>query len=192
MTPQRRPAAGSPEADAAAEAPGLPPRIVLTGFMGVGKTAVGLGLARALHRPFVDLDRVIEAAEGMKVAEIFARRGEAAFRALEAREAGRVARLPRTVIATGGGALLNDACRGRLLGDGARVFVLTASADALASRLAPTRAARPLLTGGDLRDRISGLLDERAPCYATLGEEVDTTDRSVEEVVADIVARLGA
>src|SRR5262245_27542227 len=89
----------------------LPPRIVLTGFMGTGKSAVGLKLAHALQRPFVDLDRVIESAEGMTVAEIFARRGEEAFREAGAREAGRIARLPQTVVATGGGALLREPCR---------------------------------------------------------------------------------
>jgi len=169
-----------------------PPRIVLAGFMGTGKSTVGLRLAQALKRPFVDLDRVIEAAEGAPVAEIFARRGEEAFRALEAREAGRIARLPQTVIATGGGALLHDACRERLVGDGSRVFVLTASPDALVARLSKTAAARPLLAGGDLRERIGALLAERDARYASLGESIDTTDRTPDEVVAEIVQRLGA
>jgi shikimate kinase len=192
MTPRPEPvspAAAAREARLAAAV--LPPRIVLTGFMGTGKTTVGLRLAQALKRPFVDLDRVIEAAEGMPVAEIFARRGEAAFRALEAREAGRVARLPQTVIATGGGALLHEACREKLLGDGARAFVLTASAEALAARLAPTRAGRPLLAGGDLRLRIDALLAERAVRYAPLGEAVDTTDLSPDDVVSALIERLG-
>jgi shikimate kinase len=161
--------------------------------MGTGKTAIGLALSRVVKRPFVDLDRVIESSEGCSVAEIFARGGEEAFRALEAREAARVARLPGTVIATGGGTLLFDAARDALLGDGARVFVLTASADALEKRLAPIRAQRPLLAGGgDLRARIEALLAERAARYASLGETIDTSERAVPDVVAEILARLGA
>src|SRR5262245_51131469 len=102
----------------------LPARVILSGFMGTGKTAVGLALARAVKRPFVDLDRVIESSAGATIAEIFARQGEDAFREIEAREAARVARLPETVIATGGGTLLFPRSRDALLGDGARVFVL--------------------------------------------------------------------
>ncbi len=169
----------------------LPGRIILTGFMGTGKTSIGLALARAVKRPFVDLDRVIESSEGKSVAEIFARDGEGGFRAIEAREASRVARLPGTVIATGGGTLLFDPARDALLDDGARVFVLTASTDVLEKRLAPIRAHRPMLAGGDLRERIDALLAERAPRYAALGETIDTSERAVPDVVAEILARLG-
>jgi shikimate kinase len=186
----RRKAGPGAEADAPF-AGSLPGRIVLTGFMGTGKTAIGLALARAVKRPFVDLDRVIESSEGRSVAEIFARDGEEGFRAIEAREASRVARLPGTVIATGGGTLLFDPARDALLGDGTRVFVLTSSTDVLEKRLGPIRAHRPMLAGGDLRERIEALLAERAPRYASLGETVDTSERAVADVVAEILVRLG-
>jgi shikimate kinase len=168
----------------------LPSRIVLTGFMGAGKSAVGRRLAEIVRRPFIDLDRAIESAEGTKVAEIINRRGEAAFRAIERREAARVARLPNTIVATGGGTLLDKENRDPLLAGDARVIVLTASLEELVRRLAADPAARPLLGGADLRERVAALFAERAPAYAALGEVVDTTGKTVEESVREVLGRI--
>lgn len=165
----------------------LPDRIVITGFMGTGKSSVGRRLAEIVKRPFVDLDRVIESAEGTSVAEIISRRGETAFRALESREASRIARLPKTVIATGGGTLLSEQNCDRLLAGDTRVFVLTASVDEIVSRLAHEHTTRPLLAGGDPRARVQALVAERAPVYAKLGEVIDTTGRGIEEIARAIL-----
>lgn len=168
----------------------LPDRIVITGFMATGKSVVGRRLAEIVKRPFVDLDRVIESAEGNSVSEIITRRGEEAFRALESREAARIARLPKTVIATGGGTLLSEQNCERLLSGDTRVFVLTASVDEIMKRLGHEHGTRPLLAGGDPRERVTTLLAERAPVYAALGERIDTTGLGIDETARAIVARI--
>src|SRR5262245_24595292 len=82
--------------------------IVLTGFMGTGKTAVGRHLAAELRVPFVDADMMIVKRAGKPIKDIFAQDGEAAFRSLESAVLAEISRQDRTVIATGGGALLHD------------------------------------------------------------------------------------
>lgn len=188
MTPARRSRKSSVEESGPAFA--LPDRILLAGFMGTGKSSVGRRLAEIVKRPFVDLDRVIESSAGMPVAEIITRRGEPAFRAVEAREAARVARLPGTIVAAGGGTLLDDESRAHLLAGDTRVFVLTASLDEIVRRVAQSQGTRPLLAGGEPERRIAALLAERREHYASLGEAIDTTGRSVEETAREIVARI--
>lgn len=80
-------------------------RIYLTGFMGAGKSTLGIIIANSLGWDFVDLDREIENTAGMKIADYFAKHGEAAFRALEKAELHKTASLQKTVIALGGGAI---------------------------------------------------------------------------------------
>ncbi|MEA2506694.1 MAG: shikimate kinase, partial [Actinomycetota bacterium] len=84
------------------------PRLIVTGFMGTGKTEAGREAARLLSLPFVDLDLVVEAREGISISEIFARDGEAHFRALEKRAMTDAVRLSGVVIATGGAAVLQE------------------------------------------------------------------------------------
>jgi len=182
--------------------------VVLVGFMGAGKTAVGRRLAERLGVPFVDLDRLIETQAGAGVAEIFAREGEAGFRARE-REA--VARLaaeagvagdrgdrepaaghsgPATgggVLATGGGALL-DPENFRLLRRLGIVVALTVSAEEAVRRL-EGKPERPLLAGGEPLARARALLEARAPLYRQADASVPTEGRDPDQVVAT-VARL--
>src|SRR3989338_6836241 len=82
--------------------------ITLIGFMAVGKSVVGQRLARKLKRPFVDLDRAIEAKEGMKVSEIFARKGETYFRKVEKETVRELLGRNGQVIAAGGGAVVDE------------------------------------------------------------------------------------
>ncbi|MFN0150062.1 MAG: shikimate kinase [bacterium] len=168
----------------------LPDRILLAGFMGTGKSTVGRRLAEIVKRPFVDLDRVIESGEGLPVAEIIARNGEAAFRAIETREAARIARLPGTVVATGGGTLLSEENRDRLLTGDTRVFVLTAAIDEIVRRIAQEHGTRPLIAGGEPSQRVALLMAERREHYASLGEQIDTTGKTVEEVAREVLARI--
>ena len=91
--------------------PERPARIVLVGFMGAGKSAVGRRLARRLKYRFVDLDLRIEKRAGKTIAELFREQGEAAFRALEREEAGAVSELENVVVAAGGGAFVVPATR---------------------------------------------------------------------------------
>ena len=164
--------------------------IVLVGFMGTGKSVVGRLLAQRLKRPFLDLDRQIEKECGKPIPRIFAEDGEAAFRRMEAEAVRKIAALRQHVIATGGG-IMTDEENVRALKSAGAVVCLTASPDVILKRTAPTVAGRPMLAGGDPRQRIEELLQLRAPFYAKADFTVDTTDRSVEEIVQEIMERTG-
>ncbi|MGE5304572.1 MAG: shikimate kinase, partial [Alphaproteobacteria bacterium] len=107
--------------------------IALTGFMAVGKSAVGRTLARKLKRRFIDLDKVVEKAEGMKVRDIFEQKGEAYFRQREKEALAQVLEQDGQIIATGGGVVL-DQENVRLLRDRALLICLGASTDVLLER----------------------------------------------------------
>jgi len=149
--------------------------IVLTGFMGTGKTTIGQLVADRLGWRFVDTDRLIEARAGCSIAQIFAAQGEPAFRALESQICTEVAGLRRTVIATGGGtwlALLNR----EQLSASSVVICLRATANQLAERLASDRE-RPLLAGAETIEaravRLGELLATREAIYATIPHAID-------------------
>lgn len=163
--------------------------VVLTGFMGTGKSTVGRLLAGRTGRAFVDTDAIIEDRHG-PIPEIFATQGEAAFRQMEREVAAELAALDGLVIGTGGRLLL-DPVNAEVLGRTGRVFCLTASVDTILQRVAPDgdAAGRPLLAGADVRERITALLVDRAPGYAAF-EQVDTDGRTPAEVVDEVVRRL--
>ncbi len=156
--------------------------------MAVGKSAVGRNLARRLHRRFVDLDRLIEKAEGRKVREIFAHQGEPYFRALEKQMLEQVLSVTGQVIATGGGVLLDDENL-HLLRQKALLIGLTASTDELLSRVRKN-SKRPLLKGADVRGRIDELLQQRQSRYAQADLMIDTSGLTIDQVVGKIVYTL--
>ncbi len=165
--------------------------IVLTGFMGTGKTAVGKRLAKRLGWRFVDVDELIAASAKMPVANIFAERGEAVFRRLERRHISRVVHGLNQVIATGGGAFVDQHNRARLRVTGP-VICLTARPERIVERVGRKISTRPLLAGGaDPLARIKTLLHQRAPVYAQADLTLDTSDRSVEDIVEQLCQRLG-
>ncbi len=140
--------------------------VVLVGMMGVGKSSVGKRLGALLHRPFFDADDEIEASARMTIPEIFDTYGEDYFRDGERRV---IARLlgedrPLSVIATGGGAFVNEATRALILERGLAVW-LDSDVDTLVERTA-RKDNRPLLRDGDPREILGRLRDERAPHYA--------------------------
>jgi shikimate kinase len=155
--------------------------IVLTGFMATGKSSVGRCLAARLGYEFVDLDGWIEAEAGMSIPEIFTTQGEAAFRTLESRMIERVAGRTGCVVATGGGAVVNPRNLDTLKRSGI-VIALTASPETILSRVGEGHE-RPMLRGGPKEERIRLLMEERASAYARADLSVDTSDRSVDEVV---------
>jgi shikimate kinase len=163
--------------------------IVLIGFMGSGKTVVGQEIARRLGRSFVDTDAMVEAAAGMRVAEIFAHYGEARFRALE-RDAIAKVSTPGTVgdavVATGGGAVLDPENRRQLKKIGPIVW-LDADVESIMARVG-SDTSRPLLRGTDVRARVRALLEERESAYATADHRVDTSRRSVTAVADAVLA----
>lgn len=139
--------------------------IVLIGLMGVGKSTIGRRLAVRLGLPFVDSDHEIECAAGLSIAEIFERYGEAQFRDGERRVIARLLEEEPKVIATGGGAFMNEITRTLILERGHAVW-LDADLDVLAARVARRPGQRPLLQGRDPREALAELAAVRNPIYA--------------------------
>ena len=167
----------------------LPVRpIVLVGLMGVGKTSVGRRLANRLHLPFADADHEIEMASGLTVSEIFERFGEAHFRDGERRVIARLIDGRQKVIATGGGAFMNDATRALIL-DRATAVWLDADIDTLAARVA-RRDDRPLLRGKDARVVLGELAAVRNPIYALAPIHVRSNAHPHDATVDAIVGQL--
>jgi len=162
-----------------------PERIVLVGFMGVGKTTIGHRLAERLGWTFRDLDDWIEARNGCTVADIFRHRGEPYFREEERRAAEAVRDLTHHVIAAGGGAFVQPPTRA-VLKDGAATVWLTCDLAAILHRIAMDDS-RPLAAD---RERMQALLAQRAESYRMADLGVDTTEASPEEVAATIVDAL--
>lgn len=154
----------------------------------MGKSAVGRTLARKLKRRFVDLDKVIEKAEGMKVRDIFEQKGEAYFRQREKEALAQVLERHGQIIATGGGVVL-DQENLKLLRDKALLICLAASTDVLLKR-AGHGGKRPLLNGSNRKERIEEILRQRANHYAEAHACVETTDLTVDEVAEQIMTLL--
>lgn len=168
--------------------------IVLVGMMGVGKSSVGKRIAALLHWPFVDADDEIEKAAQMTIPEIFAGYGEDYFRDGERRV---IARLMaddggRRVIATGGGAFCNAETRALICDKGLAVW-LDSDVDTLVDRTA-RKDNRPLLQGGDRREILGRLRDERQAHYALAPVHVFSANgphaRTVGKVLKGIQAWL--
>jgi shikimate kinase len=153
--------------------------------MAVGKSAVGRNLARKLGRRFVDLDKTIEKTEGMKIKTIFDRKGESYFRKAEKRALTEVLFQREQVIATGGG-LVMDNDNLRLLREQSFLICLTATPEVLLRR-AGNNQRRPLLESSDRAERIRQLLAGREKNYAQAHAFVDTSNLTVDQVVAKII-----
>ncbi len=161
--------------------------VVVTGFMGTGKTTVGQKVARWLGRPFVDMDAEIEARAGKPIPRIFAEDGEAAFRRMEAILCEELSTQQELVIATGGGALLDLTNRVRMMKSGT-VVCLTCDVDEILRRVnAGGDPDRPLLDVTDPRAEIEQLLEVRREAYRAILWQIDTTCLSVEEVAARVI-----
>lgn len=158
--------------------------IVLTGFMGTGKTTVGRLVAQRLGREFVDMDAVAEAREGQPIRDIFARHGEAHFRQVESDLCAELGQREGLVIATGGGALVNPLNRQRFAR--ALVICLDATADDILARVGEM-SSRPLLANDNPRAPLQCLLDSRRAAYAQIAHHIDTTGKTVEQVAAEVV-----
>ncbi|MVB12646.1 Shikimate dehydrogenase [Caprobacter fermentans] len=160
--------------------------LVLCGFMGSGKTTVGRLLAEQTGRRFLDMDQWIEEKEGCSVAQIFTKRGESGFRALEREAACELSRKTGLVIAAGGGALL-DPENARALRSGGTVILLDASLNAVRSRLEGDRT-RPLLRdGGGELERLYGA---RLPVYRERADVAVPADGSPEETARLVLKAL--
>jgi len=162
--------------------------IVLIGLMGAGKSSVGRRLAKRLDLPFSDADQEIEKAADCTIEEIFARHGEAAFRAGERRVIGRLLDGPPQVLATGGGAFMDRETRAAISEKGISIW-LRADLDVLLERVL-RRDNRPLLKQGDPKEILRKLMVERDPVYAQADLTVTSGQGPHEDVVEDIVEAL--
>jgi len=162
--------------------------IVIIGFMGTGKSKVGLEVARRLGREFVDMDTLIEERVGMTIPEMFARRGEGFFRQQERQLCQELAKRRGLVIATGGGALIPEENR-QTLGTSGLLVCLTCDVSGILRRLAQAED-RPLLDGADRRERIETLLAQRREAYSRIAHQIDTTGLTVEEVAERVIELL--
>lgn len=161
--------------------------MVLTGFMGTGKTTVGRILAERLGYEFVDTDAIIVERHG-PIPRLFADHGEEHFRALERAVADELAERDGLVVSTGG-RMLVDPANAEVFEQRHVVVALTATPDTIFLRVGGERAAdtRPMLAGGDVRGRIVELLAERAAAYARF-HQVATDDRWPNQIADEIVA----
>lgn len=149
--------------------------IILIGFMGAGKSSVGKRLASHLHLEFVDTDELIVKKQKRPVSEIFASEGEAFFRSLETETLKELLKKEeRLVIAVGGGLPMTPANQ-PLLKQLGEVVYLKAEVDTLMERL-KRDTSRPLLQGGDLRTKITGLMQQREATYEKIADFTIWTD----------------
>ena len=162
--------------------------MVLVGLMGVGKSTIGRRLSVRLGLPFVDADTEIESASGLTIAEIFERYGEAHFRDGERRVIARLIEGPAKVIATGGGAFIQDETRALILARAVAVW-LDADLPTLVDRVA-RRSHRPLLTGRDPAQVLAELAAVRNPIYAQAQVHISSKPSPHDLTVAAIVAAL--
>lgn len=165
--------------------------IILTGFMGTGKSSTGRLLARKLGYEFIDTDQLIQTRQQLSIPEIFAEQGEEAFRRMEAEAAAELATREGLVIATGGRLML-DADNAATLGNSGIIFCLTADIEELILRLSSetARKRRPLLQNCDnLSAYVRKLLAERSPAYQHF-QQIDTTGKKPYQIAAMLAYKI--
>lgn len=160
--------------------------IIIVGFMGTGKTTVGLELARKLSWKYVDTDHQIENTAQMKIPQIFEKQGEDAFRELETKVIRQTLADHTQIISTGGGAVLRSENRDIMLKNGF-VVALTASPEAIIARVSENEN-RPLLQG-NVRNKVITLLEERKEAYDFAHAKIDTTHHTPQQLVAKIISQ---
>ncbi len=170
------------------DSPSVARTIVLVGLMGAGKTTVGRRLARRLGLEFADSDFEIEKAAQMTVGDIFSSYGEDYFRDGERRVISRLMDGPPRVLATGGGAFINEETRS-LMKEKSITIWLDASLDVLLERTS-RRDTRPLLKDGDPKSILKQLLEERGPIYAQADIKIQSSDGPHDMVVNSIIQTL--
>lgn len=163
----------------------LPRTLVLVGLMGTGKSAIGRRIAGRLGLPFADADQAIEAAAGCPIEDIFEQYGEPAFRDVERRVIARLLHDPPHVLATGGGAFMDEGTRALIAERGLSLW-LRADLEVLLARTA-RRSHRPLLKRGDPREILGRLIEQRYPVYALADLTVDSREVPVEETVERVL-----
>jgi len=168
--------------------------VALVGMMGAGKTSIGKRLATRLGVCFCDADDEIEAAAGMTVAEIFAKYGEGEFRRLERNVIARLLGEGPHVLATGGGAYMDESTRNAMRANAFTIW-LRAPIDILLGRVRKRQEhdqSRPLLNTSDMRGTLERLLTVREPVYAQADMTLDSADEPHAVLLDKVVAALKA
>lgn len=158
--------------------------IVLVGFMGSGKSSVGRLVADRLGWKFIDTDEEVEKCTGLTIREIFDRYGEPEFRKLEKREVARAAKFWPAVIATGGGAMLDEE-NVKALSETGWLIWLKVSPEAVLERIRDA-SSRPLLSRE--RESLASFLEERERRYRLADVAIETSGRGIEEVAEQIIS----
>jgi shikimate kinase len=162
--------------------------IVLTGFMGTGKTAVGRELARLLDMKLIDVDAEIEVSKQMTINEIFKEFGEPAFRKIETDMIKKVSRNKHVIISTGGGAVLKRENMDTLRETGI-IVCLMASPETILRRTGNT-SDRPLLHVENPLEKIRELMDFRKPYYEKADIVIATEDKTPLQIAEEIVEKV--
>ncbi len=161
------------------------PNIILTGFMGTGKTTLGRLLAEKIGYQFIDTDTQIERETRKTITELFKTQGEAAFRKLESELVEGLAQKEGLVIATGGGLVL-DPNNVAVLSKTGKIICLTASPEEILARVAKQQDVRPLLQEKDPKAKIIDLLQQRDSVYRQF-PQLSTSELSREELINQLV-----
>jgi shikimate kinase len=162
--------------------------VVIVGLMGAGKSTIGKRVAQMLGLNFIDADTEIETASRMTIPELFERYGEPEFRDLERRVIKRILRSGPRVLATGGGAFMNEATRKAIARAGVSVW-LKAELDVLMERVS-RKSNRPLLKTADPRATMQKLMDDRYPVYALADLTIISRDERKDVMAGEVVDAL--
>lgn len=160
--------------------------IVLIGFMGTGKSSIGIRLAQKLHREFVDVDKEIERISGMSISELFRKYGEIRFRSEEKLMVKKLAARDNLVIATGGGLVL-DTENIKTLSKNGIIICLHAEPEEILARVNRKKGIRPLLKKDFTADDIEKMLAERQEYYKWAELNVSTSQKGMDMVVKQII-----
>ncbi len=162
--------------------------IILTGFMGTGKTVVGVKLAQELNWPYIDIDELIIEKENKSISDIFSLQGQEYFRKVETECIAEVIKKDNQVIATGGGAITIDKSY-ELMKTNGIIICLEAAPEVILDRLKDDKS-RPLLAVENPFLEIKNLLDKREKHYNKADYKIDTTGKTLDEVTSEIKEKL--
>lgn len=167
-------------------------RIILIGFMGVGKTTIGKIIAKKLKLNFVDMDNYIEKREGKSISKIFEEYGEQHFRELESESLKDLIKSDNIVISTGGG-IVTTKENSEILKKEKIVIFLDGNTQTILNHLSKEIDKRPLLSNSNnVEDTISNLLNQRYEKYNSICDiKIDINEKNIEEVVSQILVNIG-
>lgn len=160
--------------------------IVLIGFMGTGKSAVGVKLAEKLNREFVDMDREIEKVTGLTISQIFRRYGEVRFRSEEKLMAQKLGKRSNLVIATGGGSVLDEK-NIKVLQENGVLICLESDPEEILERVNRKKGTRPLLKKDTTTEDIKEMLQQREKFYSCAKNRVNTVGKNLDQIVHEII-----